>query len=66
MPEPVQKMTVHNLYIFDKNGVLLHYSEWQRLKNSGIPMEEVSAYNPFECILFFLLYYYGNFKTTFL
>ncbi|TKC47991.1 hypothetical protein EI555_000278, partial [Monodon monoceros] len=34
------KMTVHNLYLFDRNGVCLHYSEWHRKKQAGIPKEE--------------------------
>ncbi|XP_001508283.2 trafficking protein particle complex subunit 1 [Ornithorhynchus anatinus] len=33
-------MTVHNLYLFDRNGVCLHYSEWHRKKHAGIPKEE--------------------------
>lgn len=34
-------MTIYNLYIFDKYGVLLYYGEWNRLKKSGITKEEV-------------------------
>ncbi|XP_024946143.1 trafficking protein particle complex subunit 1 isoform X2 [Cephus cinctus] len=33
-------MTIHNLYIFSRNGTLLYYSEWNRLNKSGITMEE--------------------------
>ncbi|KAH0554518.1 trafficking protein particle complex subunit 1 [Cotesia glomerata] len=33
-------MTIHNLYIFSKNGVLLYYNEWNRLNKSGITKEE--------------------------
>ncbi|XP_014405375.1 PREDICTED: trafficking protein particle complex subunit 1 isoform X2 [Myotis brandtii] len=33
-------MTVHNLYLFDRNGVCLHYSEWHRKKQAGISQEE--------------------------
>ncbi|CAD6233834.1 GSCOCG00007329001-RA-CDS [Cotesia congregata] len=33
-------MTIHNLYIFSKNGVLLYYTEWNRLNKSGITKEE--------------------------
>lgn len=36
----ILQMTVHNLYLFDRNGVCLHYSEWHRKKQAGIPKEE--------------------------
>lgn len=39
-------MTVHNLYLFDRNGVCLHYSEWHRKKQAGIPKEEVIGESP--------------------
>ncbi|XP_014203879.1 trafficking protein particle complex subunit 1 [Copidosoma floridanum] len=33
-------MTIHNLYVFSKNGTLLFYEEWNRLNKSGMTKEE--------------------------
>ena len=36
----VTTMTIYNLYVFDRIGQLIHYAEWNRKKDSGIPREE--------------------------
>ncbi|KAJ1529554.1 hypothetical protein ONE63_006326 [Megalurothrips usitatus] len=33
-------MTIHNFYMFDRYGQLLFYTEWNRLRQSGITREE--------------------------
>lgn len=38
-------MTIYNLYIFDKYGIMLYYGDWNRTKQSGITKEEVNNYS---------------------
>lgn len=44
-------MTIHNIYIFDKTGILLYYNEWNRLKQTGMTREEVNLCNIFNKLL---------------
>lgn len=55
-------MTIHNLYMFDRHGVLMYYGEWNRKRQSGMTIEEVSSsltnlhLNPNYYYCFFFLY----------
>lgn len=33
-------MTVHNLYIFNRDGQCIYYKEWNRTKHSGLSQEQ--------------------------
>lgn len=34
-------MTIFNMYIFDRSGVLVYYGEWNRRRQSGMTIDEV-------------------------
>ena len=37
------EMTIFNLYMFDRQGVLIYYGEWNRKRQSGMTIDEVSC-----------------------
>ena len=38
-------MTIFNMYMFDRNGVLIYYGEWNRKRQSGMTIDEVISLN---------------------
>jgi hypothetical protein len=43
-------MTINNLYIFDRDGTMLYYCEWQRKKNTN--MSKVKEVNLLVSVVF--------------
>jgi hypothetical protein len=33
-------MTIYNIYMFDRNGLCLYHQDWQRKKQSNLPLDE--------------------------
>lgn len=58
-------MTIHNLYIFSKNGTLLYYAEWNRLNKSGITKAEVCTNGYIKIILKIIKYILYNSSNLF-
>ena len=42
-------MNVYNLYIFNRNGICIYYHEWDRNKESNLPLNEVTPWNLILC-----------------